>query len=340
MGADKLRRSVLAGMLAAAAIAAGSGALWAWAAGQVDTAIERWSDEQRVRGWNVTYAGPELGGYPLAVTAILDDPAVGSPHGWRWAGERLAGRAKVWAPLTLELDLPRRQTLHAEVRGETRRVALDSAAGDGKLVFRGDGAVEMAEVELRDLNASGDPDWQMTAARLHAGVGIGNGANAPDWLLNAESSDIVLPEAARSPFGDSVRRLAVQAAVFGQVPPGDPAEGLAAWRDAGGRIEVEAFELRHGPLDLLAQGTVVLDALLRPQGELKARIGGLSEALDTLTSAGLIDKNAALALKLSALALARREDGTGRPVVELPLFLQEGWAYLGPLPLFRLRPVI
>jgi hypothetical protein len=278
----------------------------------------------------------------------LDDPAVGSPHGWRWAGERISGRAKVWAPLTLELELPRRQTLHAEVRGKTRQVALESAAGRGRLVFRGGGEVEMAEIELRDLSASGDPDWRIAAARLHAGVGIGDGIGvatpdspgAPSLLLNAEVSDIVLPEAAHSPFGSGVRRLAVQAAILGAVPPGDPAEGLAAWRDAGGRIEVEALELRHGPLDLLARGTVVLDAQLRPQGELSARIGGLNEALDGLSAAGLIDKNAAFALKLSALALARREAGTSRPVVELPLLLQDGWAYLGPLPLFPLRPVI
>lgn len=344
MPGRRTRNLVIILLVAAGISAAGLGGLWYWAASEVSTAIARWSQEQRARGYAVAYDGPEMGGYPLAVTARLETPAIASPHGWRWSGESILGRAKVWAPLTLDLEFPRRQDLSLETHRGLARVSLEMNRGRGAVAFTGGGEVQAAEMELIGVSATRGPGWRVTAARVHAAItGIEAGpaaAAGPDFLVNGEAGDVTLPEAIKSLFGPTVSRLAFQAAVFGRVPAGPPAEGLAAWREGGGKIAVEAFAMRYGPVEILAQGELRLDAGLRPEGVLDARIGGLPGAMDKLSAEGLIDENAAFALKLSALAMSREEDGTGRPVVDLPITLRDGLLYLGPVALFPLAPVI
>ena len=349
MARRRARRVLLVLLVSAGLAAAGLGALWYWAAGEVTAALAHWSQEQRARGYAVSYGGPAMGGYPLAVTAELAQPVLASPHGWRWSGERLTGRAKVWAPLTLELALPRRQALALEVRGRLRELALETAHGQGAVVFDGTGAVEAAELELTGVTLAGvrpggEAGWSLGAARLYAAVSdmapaLGP-AGDPDYVVNGEAGEVTLPEGLEAPFGPKVSRLALQAAVFGRIPPGRPAEGLAAWRDAGGKVALEALALRYGPLEVLAKGELGLDGALRPEGLLNGRIGGLAAALDRLSEEGAIDKTAAFALKLSVLALSRQEDGTGRSMVDLPITLRDGLLYLGPVALFKLGPVI
>ncbi len=163
-----------------------------------------------------------------------------------------------------------------------------------------------------------------------------------DWtlLLSGETRGITLPEGTPSPFGERVERIAFNATLLGAIPTGAPAEALARWRDSGGLLEVEEVRLTWGPLDLRAEGTATLDQRLRPQGAFTARIRGLPDALDAFAARGLIEPGVALALKLTALTLAKQRDETGKAVVELPITLQGGLFYLGPVALFRLSPVL
>ncbi|MCH8156072.1 MAG: DUF2125 domain-containing protein, partial [Proteobacteria bacterium] len=155
---------------------------------------------------------------------------------------------------------------------------------------------------------------------------------------------ITLPEGIRSPFGPRIARLAFEATLIGVIagvaPGGAPAAALARWRDAGGLVEIHDLALVWGPLDVSASGTATLDPQLRPQGAFAARVRGLPEVLEALAGHGLIEPGVALALKLTAMTLATRDGATGRPEVELPITLQDGLFYLGPVALFRLAPVL
>ncbi len=163
-----------------------------------------------------------------------------------------------------------------------------------------------------------------------------------DWtlLLAGETRGIALPEGVTSPLGEEVERIAFEATVIGLIPKGEPAAALARWRDSGGLVEVQDLALTWGPLDLDAEGTVALDQMLRPQGAFTARIRGLPKTLDALVERNLIKPGVAFALKLTVMTLASGTDGDGRAVVELPITLQDGRFYLGPVALFRLAPVL
>ena len=68
------------------------------------------------------------------------------------------------------------------------------------------------------------------------------------------------------PLGDGIDELDFAATVKGAIPSGKVADALAAWRDAGGRIELDHLRLKWGALNATATGTIALDQELQPTG--------------------------------------------------------------------------
>jgi hypothetical protein len=326
----------------------GLAAYWVWAADRVETAIAQWTEEQRARGYEIAYRGPELSGFPVRLAVGFSEPRVTAPQGWRWSGAAIAGRAAFWEPQVLRLDLPLEQTLSAAWRGHRRELALSAAAARGQVHLGRDGWLKAATVEMESVvlteEGSGSARAETLRYRLARRPPTLEGTD--DWtlLLAGETRGVALPEGARNPFGPRVERLAFDTTLIGVIPRvtpgGDPAAALARWRDSGGLVEVQDLALVWGPLDVTASGTATLDQGLRPQGAFTARVRGLPEVLEALAGQGLIEPGVALALKLTAMTLATRNGATGRPEVELPITLQDGLFYLGPAALFRLAPVL
>ncbi len=345
-----LRRRLSLAVLGVAVVALGALALyWFWAADRVATAIAQWTEEQRARGYEIAYMGPETSGFPLRLAVRFTEPRVASPQGWRWSGAAIAGEAAFWQPRRLRLDLPLRQRLSADWRGHRRELSLEAETARGLIHLGRDGWLKAATIEMERLTLSEPGGGTQGGAALRADRLRYDVTRRPptlestdDWtlLLSGETRGIALPEGTPNPFGEKVERIAFDATLHGAIRKGAPAKALARWRDAGGLLEVHELALAWGPLDLRAEGTVALDQRLRPQGAFTARIRGLSDALDAFAARGLIEPGVALALKLTALTLARQRDEAGKAVVELPITLQDGLFFLGPAALFRLSPVL
>jgi hypothetical protein len=336
-------------LLLAAVLVAGSGfgalsAYWFWAADRVESAIANWAEAQRARGYEIAYRGPEIDGFPFRLNARMERPSVVAPAGWRWSGDAIVGHGAVWAPLTLDLELPRAQQVQGVWFGRTRRAEATAAEGHGTVHFHADGKIDRASLRIADLTVHGEPDWTAHAASLD--YDLTSVATAPDGtaepriLIDGTAREVTLPDFADGPFGRTVERLGLDAEIVGPVPPDDPAVALAIWRDQGGRVDVRKLDVRWGPIEVEAKGSGTLDALLRPEGKFDARIRGLPEAVDVLKRRGLIQDGAALALKTAAFALAQSEAGSNRPVVTLPVTLRDGLVYLGPVAILRIGSVL
>ncbi len=342
MALRRLTRAILGLALLAFAGLAG---YWFWAAGQVEAAIALWAGEQRARGYEISYRGPELSGFPLRLAVGFSEPRVVAPQGWRWSGAAITGQAAFWEPLTLRLKLPLEQTLSAAWRGQRRELALSATAARGLIHLGRDGGLKAATIEMEGVvlrqAGGGSLGAETLRTQLTRRPPSLEGSGEGTLLLAGEMRGIALPEGASSPFGSRVERLAFEATLIGVIPTGEPAAALAVWRDAGGLLEVHDLALTWGPLDLDVSGTATLDPQLRPQGAFAARVRGLPEVLDALVEGNVIKPGVAFALKLTALTLASGTGGgDGRATVELPITLQDGLFYLGPVALFRLAPVL
>jgi hypothetical protein len=344
-----LRRRLTRALLGFALLAFGAlAAYWFWAAGQVEAAIAQWTGEQRARGFEIDYRGPELGGFPVRLAVAFSEPRIAAPQGWRWSGGAIAGQAAFWDPWALRLDLPLEQTLSAAWRGHRRDLTLNAAAARGLVHLGREGWLKAATVEMEGavLSDAGGGTLSIETLRYRLTRRPPALEGVDDWtlLVSGQTRGIALPDGVPSPFGPRVERLAFDAALIGVIPravPGDqPGAALARWRDTGGQVEIQDLEIAWGPLHMNASGTAMLDQRLRPEGVFTAQIRGLPEIVDALAVQGLIEPGVALALKLTAVALATRNGADGRPEVELPITLRDGLFYLGPAALFRIAPVL
>ena len=313
--------------------------LWLWSAGQLETAVARFAEQQRARGLEISYQGPEIGGFPFGLTAGFASPLVAGQEGWRWAGPPVSGQAKVWSPFTIETSFAGKHRVAYRLEPDLPQAELEAEAAEafGQATLSRDGRVEQAAFDLGQLRVQPPAGGPTSADRLVGRFGPSRDgiAGGPEVDLAVEASGLVLPEEAETPLGRRVELAGLQATLVGEIPPGKPEQALAVWRDAGGKLEVHRLTTLWGSLQLEAAGTAGLDLSFRPIGAFTARIRGLGETLDALARAGVIESGVVLAARFAVAAL-----GGNDGVVEVPITLRDGRLYLGPVPLIRLSPVL
>jgi hypothetical protein len=336
-------RFLLFALLAVAVLIAAAGGYWVWWAGQLERGIAQWREQQRLRGYEISYGGPAINGFPLAHVARFDAPMIQWPAGARWQGPALIARAPLWDPRTVTVSFAGRHVLEHLNAGRLDAATVDSRGADGSLRLRSDGRLESAEATLHGLEVLAAPFGQVTSDRLHLWLAPDYGQEpGPElgYAFSLETSELRLPPSLAAPLDPTAERIVAAGRLDGVFPETEPRLALAAWRDNGGALELERVEIEWPPLAVEASGRVTLDEAFRPQGQLAAHIAGLPELLDRLAERGLMTPEQASTTKLAVLALAGTRDAKDRPVLAAPIIFREGVLYLGPLPLARISPVL
>jgi len=339
----RMRTLVLAVLTVAVLIAAAASAYWVWWAGQLERGIAQWRAEEAARGYEISYEGPAIDGFPLAHVAHFGVPVIQSPAGAQWEGPALTARSPLWDPRRVAVAFSGRHILERLNAGKLDTVVLDSRAAEGRLRLGNDGRLESAEATLEGLEVLAAPFGQFAGDRLHLRLApvTEAGTELPIGLaFSLETEALQVPAALAAPLDPTANKIAAAGRLDGVFPPVEPRLALAAWRDTGGALEFERLEIDWPPLTLSASGRLVLDDRFRPAGELAARIAGLPALLDRLAAAGQMTPEQASTTKLAVLAFAGESDAAGRPVVAVPVILRAGILYLGPLPLARISPVL
>ena len=328
--------ALLAVLLAGLAVAA----YWHWSAERLARQIVLWSEQQRAAGYEVSYAGPEIGGFPLELVARFQEPSIASPQGWRWQGPPLTGRAWLWNPFTIRVEASGR---HRVVRREGEppsELAAEHALA--VIHLRGDGRIDRASAEtaaLRIDNAQEKLSVERSAWSLGP-VTPGSQSGPQELALSGEVHGLSLPEDKAGPLGPTLRHLSIEGALVGEIPPGARHQLIKQWRDAGGLLRFGRVRLAWGPLELEGDGSLGLDRQFRPLGAFTARTRGLLQTLDILSAKGVLKRGQVIPAKIALLALGGGKDENGKAVIVLPITLQDGLLYLGPQPLMELFPLL
>ena len=337
------RSLVLALLTVAALIAVAAGGYWVWWAGQLERGIAQWREQQRLRGYEITYGGPAIDGFPLAHVARFDGPAIRSPDGTRWRGPALSARAALWDPYTIAVSFAGRHVVERLNAGRLDTATLDSREADGLLRLRGDGRLESADATLLGLEVLAEPLGRFASGWLRLSLTPDYGPETGLVLgydFAVETSQLQIPTTLAAPLDPTAERILAVGRLDGIFPQTEPRRALAAWRDGGGALELERVEVEWPPLGVTASGRLTLDDQLRPEGQLAARIAGLPELLDRLVEQGLMTAQQVSNIKLAVLVFAGERDDKSRPVLAAPLIFRAGILSLGPLPLARISPVL
>ena len=353
IGTVTIRRlSIAFGSFVTLAVAA-HGAYWWIAAGELRDGFSAWVEDRRAAGWTLTHGAPVIGGYPLRVSADIDDPDIagsGDPSGWRWQGERLQLMLQLWSPREILFSFAGRHRVHAK-HGERREI-LDATIGsaDGRARLASDGRVESIVLDVTAVKASraGAPEILRVgqlAVRLFMPAHSGDTPATPEDrepagpFVSVSVANVMLPKEARYPLGRAVGRAAIEAKLIGDLAIAPTlSRTLGTWRDAGGTLEVRRLDVVWGKFDLSGEGSVALDGALQPIVAMTARIKGYRETVDALVETGYIRGRDAFATKLVLGIVARATPG-GKSRLTVPVTLQNGNLSAGPARLLKVPAI-
>ena len=120
---------------------------------------------------------------------------------------------------------------------------------------------------------------------------------------------------------------------FDHLKRGDMFARLESWRGANGLLAISELKFAKGRLVLEANGTIRLDRLRRPEGQLQTRTAGLSSLFERLGIPALGGPRGGLlgGLFRKQGAPANQLDDPSSRFIPLPLTLRDGFVWVGPL---------
>jgi Uncharacterized protein conserved in bacteria (DUF2125) len=338
------RRWLWISLLAAPLLLLAADTLYWWiAVRQLEQGFAVWEARLRGAGWSQQHASPTRGGWPLAATLTIRAVSLAGPSPdirgrLAWSAERLVLRVELAHPAVLEVIPGGLQHLRAddypEVPFTAERLRL-------RLPVRAAPWPSFADIVARNLHADtplGEASLQDFLLHLDFTPEAKSGEPALAFALNAEG--VSPPSGIVRPLGPRITSLGLEGVLSGPMPVGRTmADQVAAWRDAGGSIEIRHLSMVWGPLDLSGSATLALDDQLQPMGAGSARLVGYAETLDALAAHVAISRSAAIASKAVLSLLAHNPDDGGPPDVEVPLTLQYRTLSMRQVPLVRLPEV-
>jgi hypothetical protein len=332
-----MRRLVLP-LLLVVAVAAYVGH-WFWVAGRVPGEIAAWAHGLRARGYDVAYGSVDVGGFPLKLDIAVADVEVAGALGhlgWRWSGPRVTALARPWRFDRLLLSLPPVHDLVLDQAGREHRIAIAQDSGQIAVVAE-DGRIAALGLDAVGLRLADEAGSVIAATALKLRFEAKDDEATGD-SLGVQVERLVLP-AAPAAFPAEIASFTAVASLSGAIPPGPVRHAVAAWRDAGGTVEVPRFHLVWGTLDVEGDGTLSLDSLLRPIAAWRMRVAGYAGALQAAAARGAMDPAEAVAVRAALDLAAKPDEAGGPPRAEVAVTIQDGTVYVGPIAVGDVAPL-
>ena len=310
---------------------------WFLVARRIEADILDWAHSQRADKIDLSWQKMRVSGYPAAFrvdlgSAALHDGAVTpSPELHIPA---LSGTARPWDFADWRLAAPEGFTADFAAAGGGAPAKLIAQTADGVVSIEPEGGWTLW-LTLRETTVEAGAPVLVGSARATLTVPPrpSRGHAGQMMALAVEASQIKLPRVV-GPLGDAIDELDFGATEKGAIPSGKLADALAAWRDAGGRIELDNLRLKWGALSATATGTIALDQELQPTGGFSGAIQGYDQILTALVQNGQMRATDA-GLARIALTLLAKAGPDGKPEIRTAFTIQNGQMFLGPAKLGR-----
>ncbi|OWU84158.1 hypothetical protein ATO6_13955 [Oceanicola sp. 22II-s10i] len=312
-------------------LALGWSAYWVIGSRSAKGAFEGWFADRRAEGWQADYADLSVRGFPNRFDTTFTDLAIADPAtGWAWEAPFFQLLALSYQPTRVIAVFPPESTVATPIE----RLAV--TAGDLKASLSLSPAprlpLERATFVGSDITVGGEAGASVGTLRLATelkaeteatyryGV-LTEGVTVPDVLLSRLAQGISLPPV--------LTRLELDMdTAFDR--PWD-LDALERARPQPQQIVLRKAEGVWGELQLAATGTLDIDALGQPEGEIAIKAERWREMLGVAVNAGVLPGGVADQVEKGLSFLANL---TGRPdSLNVTLTFSGGRVYLGPVPL-------
>ncbi|HZT89624.1 MAG TPA: DUF2125 domain-containing protein [Stellaceae bacterium] len=289
----------------------------------------------RAKGLDVTWAKATVNGFPFVFRAsledarVVDDAAKPSPE---VTAEHLYATTAPWDFRHWRLSAPRGLKASFVEAGQRLPMTLAASEATGEVGIDGGGSTFL--VNLTGVTAAAAATT-VTAQSAEAKIVLPphppTGHTEPSATATIALRQVKLP-AAVPPLGDTVDDVTVAATLMGPLPSGPPRQAAAAWRDAGGTLELDSLHLEWGQLGVTANGTVALDGDLQPTGAFSGAIQGYDQVMTALAASGRL-RAGDIGLARIGLAMLAKAGPNGRPEIRTSFTIEGGEMRLGPVKL-------
>jgi hypothetical protein len=326
-------------MLAALLVlGAGYTGYWFLVARRIEAGFIDWAVSQRAAKIDLSWQRMHVSGYPvvfrvdLGSAALRDGAITPSPE---LHIPVLCGTARPWDFGDWRLAAPEGFTADFAAAGAYAPVKLIAQTAEGVVSIETEGSWTLW-LTVRETTVEAGPPVRVGSAHVTLTVPPRPPRRHADQMmaLAVEASQIKLPLAVGA-LGDAIDELDFAATEEGAIPGGKLADALAAWRDAGGKIELDNLRLKWGALDATATGTIALDQELQPTGHFSGTIQGYDQILTALVQNGQMRASDA-GLARIALTMLAKAAPDGKPEIRTAFTIQNGQMLLGPAKLGRL----
>jgi len=335
-----MRRTIIIALCLAAFLAAGWTGYWFVMAGRAADWIAVWAPPAPGKAWHGSFEASEVSGFPFSMDVRLANPEVtwdSSSGGAVWQGDWLIASFRPWSLSNFDISLPPEQYVSLVEEGRLYMAALAMTAGTAHVAIVNNRA-QAVRAEFTDLVVDlAQNQAPVTADRLMVEVEALTDEIAWDIALQVEGARFhsQVPE----PFIGEVPLLVANLTLRGDLPEGSLEQRLGAWRDNGGVIDVHALKLVWPPLDIEGEGSLSLDRQMRPLGAFTADVVGYRELVEAFEQMGRLTRNQAMMAGAGMDAIARTDE-QGNRRLNVPLSMQDGHLYVGPLMLGDLPPLL
>jgi hypothetical protein len=311
-------------------------AMWQLAARQYRQAIDHWVEVGMADGDHVTFGDSRMFGFPHRVVLRLTNLHWSSTDGMVFHTDQMDLSATPWRWSIFDANMRGHVELSAPLANDTRTLTLGGDHGRAHVELDNDGIWRLTRVSLTEAHIGRVPDTVFEAEKLTAEAHRPNtppkDAKQPGLLLEAEAEKVKLPDSMPSPFGASMENLKTKLRVMGEMPDFRNRNSVATWNHGMSVVAFDKLNMEWGPLLFAGKGTIGFDDDLQPEGAFSSAIGHHHEVLNALMEGGFIPQRQ-MGMLSSALDLFAKpaEDAEG---VELPITVQLGGLFLGPVKVF------
>ena len=329
-----MRRTTYFGLAAGLLALVLYSAFWFIVAGRIEDGFGAWARSLRAQNLDLTWRGIRVAGFPAAFRIELSEArlrGVAAADAGAVQVPLLAGSARPWNFRVWHLAAP--DGLSAMAGSPDRpQATLHAASAAGSVALGAEGGaaawldLDAPAIDTGTRFAARDAELWLSLPkhppRTHGEKAIG---------VALDIRGLTLP-VAPAPFRNPLDDIAFGVTLFGPVPAAPPREAAAAWRDAGGILDLDHLAAHWGVLAMTGSGTLALDRQLQPIGSFSGAIEGYGELLEGLVAAGQLRLNEARIAQL-ALAMLAKTGPDGKPRLATSFTLQDGEMYLGPVKL-------
>jgi len=327
------------------ALMGGYYAYWRYVALQLQAGVVAWAEQQRALGNAIAFEWDGISGFPFRFAATFRNPSIRwhTPNAEiDWKGASLEADMAPWNLHRIGIQSDGRHDASVRLTEDSSDWRLSTTGFAGTIDLHGSGALRGFTLALQQPDATLADGTVLVSATativLDQPETPPADFNAPLARLALDLKSMAPPAGTRLLTDDPVESLAFDATIKGPVPLAPLKDALAAWRDAGGVVELHSFGFAQGPLELIGNATLALDPDLQPEGAGTVTTEGLSDAIEILIRDGLIPPDRALVARATVKAL-EKPGPKGKPQATLGLSLQNRTISFGPAPLFALQRI-